>query len=89
MCHPVRNEKSLAGLERYWLPTLELILQQAFKYISDLFTRMRVLDGNCARSDIDARLDDFVSWHADIVLQKIGALNCLLLQYGTLLVRHR
>ena len=45
---------------------------------------MRVLDRDCAKFEVNANLNDLASWHAEIVLQEIGALKAGLLRLSRL-----
>ena len=68
-----RNEQDLARLERHRRLALDLILQQAFYDIDDLFARMRMLRGYISRIEVDAHLNNLASGGAEIVPLKIGS----------------
>src|SRR5262245_52510610 len=70
-----RNKQDIAGLERHRRPALELILEQAFDGVDDLFARMAVPGGDYPGREIDAHLDDLAPRNAQIVLLEIGALD--------------
>ena len=68
-----RDEVDVAGLERHWWLAIDLVLHPAFEDIDDLFARMRVPGGCYAGVDVNAHLDGFAPWGAEVVSLKIGA----------------
>jgi hypothetical protein len=70
-----RDEKDLARLDRHRRLALDLILQQAFEDIDDLFARMQVLEGWRLWANVHTVLDDFATGNTEIVLLEIGALD--------------
>src|SRR5262249_29449612 len=75
-----RDEQDVAGLKRHRRPALDLIFQQAFDDINDLFARMPVPAERHSRGEIYAHLDDLASRGAEIVSLEIGALDARLLR---------
>ena len=73
-----RDEQNLARLERHRRLAVDLILQQAFDDLDDLFARMAVR-GKCNPwGEINAHLNDLAPRGAEIVLLEISTLNSLL-----------
>ena len=78
MDRTVRDEQYVAGLERHRRLAVDLILQQAFDDVDDLFARMAVR-GKCNPwGEINAHLNDLAPRGAEIVLLEISTLNSLL-----------
>src|SRR5215510_4965271 len=75
-----RDEQDVAGLERYRRLALDLILQQTFDDVGDLFARMAVRGERHSWAEVDAHLDHLAAGDAEIVPREISALDSLLRQ---------
>src|SRR5262245_28981021 len=75
-----RDEQDLAGLKCHRRLAVDLILQQAFDDVGDLFARMTVRGERRSRGKVDAHLDELASGGAEIVSLEIGAPDSRLLR---------